>query len=192
MLGSLCFAIFTNPFGAKSFQIGEGAAVFTAETDLVPVEKFEDVGVVMHVDGMGVLGRFEAPETHAAPVGNGHDFEEPVFDVAHGLEFLLQVGEKLDEIVFGLLVGDYGLREHAMAKGVLGIAGVGGGGEFALLGDVGAVSTGDLDAKCGTHWFTWRHCGMRWERFRGDAAVSGWFYGGEKSESQELNPMSRR
>jgi hypothetical protein len=81
-----------------------GAVVLVAAADFVAIEKLDGAGMVaeegegeggvhggdfavlvvgegvigalLGVDGVGVLGHFEAPEAAAAPVGNSHDFDE--------------------------------------------------------------------------------------------------------------------
>lgn len=150
-------------FATQCFEVQKCAVILAAVADFVAVEQFERAGLVgergegegrvhgrdfgilligkgvvealLFVDSMDVLGHFETPEAAAAPVGDGHDFDETALGCGFGLELFLKSGEKLGE-GRGSLAGEDDR---------------GGGGPAALRCDraagFGAVSTGSCDTK---------------------------------------------
>jgi len=76
-------------------------------------------------DGGGLLadlvfhGRlFHAPEAELSPAGHGHFFDQGVFDRGFRLEFLVDVGDDLEEALFEFTFQDYGFGEETMFEGV--------------------------------------------------------------------------
>jgi hypothetical protein len=89
---------FRDPPRAVRFECVETALELTAVAGLAALEQSEGARLTGEDCGSACgLGLFDHPESHAAPVGNSHDFYEPGFDEAFGMEFLMQLGEEFDE-----------------------------------------------------------------------------------------------
>jgi hypothetical protein len=107
------------------------------------------VGILLAVPGLGVLAFqsflhvecfLKTPEPHATPVSDGHDVGLDGFDAGLGLKLVFEGIDKGAESGIGFAVENHGVREQAVAGGVLG------GASFALgrdgSGGVGGVAGG--------------------------------------------------
>jgi len=138
--------------GALSIEVGERALILAAVADLVAIEEFEGAGVVgeisegegsvhgrdlvvflvgvgiagalLYVDGVDVVGHFDAPEAAATPVRDGHDFDETALDDVFRLEQFVEIGEKFGEAGGGFRGKNNRGGEQAVAGGVLGGTGL--------------------------------------------------------------------